>query len=195
LSDEKSQHIEFFGTEMDALTTHVHYSSPKIDTQLRVLELRKRFFRIRPSQGRSDACQEFPHCEGFYDIIVSSGIEGLNLVLFGISDGDHDNGPSERQSNLAACLKPTHVGHVHIQQNQIRVLAYNHFDGFLPVLRQYDVIGVTRKRGLQHAANLRLVVHYEDGCVGHRYTSACRSRENKELLALDIAFAMVRKEQ
>jgi hypothetical protein len=43
---------------------------------------------------------------------------------------------------------------------------------------------------------LRLVVHYEDSCVGHRrYTSACRSGENKELLALNIAFAMVRREQ
>ncbi len=48
------------------------------------------------------------------------------------------------------------------------------------------------------ATNLRLVVHYEDSCVGHRrYTSACRSVEkgNKGLVALNIAFATVRKEQ
>jgi hypothetical protein len=42
LSDEKSQHIEFFGAEMDAITTHVDYSSHKIDTQLRAFELLKR---------------------------------------------------------------------------------------------------------------------------------------------------------
>ncbi len=76
LSDEKSQDIEFFRAEMDALTTYVYDSSLKIDTQLRAFELRKRFFRTGPSQGRSDACQEFPHCEGFYDVIVGPGIEG-----------------------------------------------------------------------------------------------------------------------
>src|SRR5436190_12742605 len=129
LSDEKSQHVEFFGTEMDALTTHLHYSSLKIDTQLRAFELRKRFFRTGPSQGRSNTCQEFAYCEGFYDVIVGSGIESMNLVLFRISDGDHDDRTSEGQSNLAACFKPAHAGHVHIQQNQVRVLAHNHFDG------------------------------------------------------------------
>src|SRR5437899_12568831 len=89
LSDEKSQDIEFFGTEMDALATHVHDSSLKIDTQLRAFELRKRFFRSGPSQGRSDACQEFPHREGFYDVIVGSRIERQNLVMFRISHHEH----------------------------------------------------------------------------------------------------------
>ena len=197
LSDEKSQNIEFFGTEMGALATHVDYPSLKIDTQLPAFELRKRLFRTGPSQGRSDACQEFAHCEGFYDVIVGPGIEGENLVLLRISDGDHDDRTSEGQSNLAACLQPAHAGHVHIQQNQSGVLAHNHFDGFLSVLRQYDVIAVTRKRGSQDATNLRLVVHHEDRCVGHSYTSACRSGEkgNKALVVLNIAFAMVRKEQ
>src|SRR5438552_16418421 len=105
LSDEKSQDIEFFGTEMDALATHVHYSSLKIDTQLRTFELRKRFFRTGPSQGRSDARQEFSHCKGFYDVIVRPGIKRENLVPFRISDGDHNDGTREGQSNLAACLK------------------------------------------------------------------------------------------
>ena len=133
-----------------------------------------------------------PHWEGFYNVIVGSGIENLNLVLFGISDGDHDNGPSERQSNLAACLKPAHAGHVHIQQDQIRVLAHNHFDGFLPVLRQYDVIAVTRKRGLQHAANAARRRPQGWLCRPSLYP-ACRS--DKELLALNMAFAIVRKAQ
>ena len=62
------------------------------------------------------------------------------------SDGDHDDGAAEGPSNLAARLKPAHAGYIDIQQNQIRVLADNHFDGFLPVLRQYDVVAVTRKR-------------------------------------------------
>src|ERR1700751_5242914 len=105
---------------MDAPATHVDYSSLKIDTQLRAFELRKRFFRTGPSQGRSDACQGFPHRERFYDVIISSGIERENLVLFRISDSDHDDGTGEGQSNLTACFKPAHSGHVHIQQNQIR---------------------------------------------------------------------------
>jgi len=74
------------------------------------------------------------------------------------SDGDHDDGAAEGQSNLAAGLKPAHAGHIDIQKNQIRVLADNHFDGFLPVLRQYDVVAVTRKRGLQDPTDLRLIV-------------------------------------
>ena len=93
LSYEKSQHIEFFGTEMDALTTHVHYSSLKIDTQLRAFELRKGFFRIRPTQGRSDTRQKFAYCKGFHDVIVGSGIERQNLVLFRISDMSMMIGP------------------------------------------------------------------------------------------------------
>lgn len=80
LSDEKSQCIEFFGTEVDALATHVHYSSLKIDTQLRALELRKRFFRTGPSQGRSETCQEFAYCEGFYDLFVGSRIAESKLA-------------------------------------------------------------------------------------------------------------------
>jgi hypothetical protein len=168
LSDEKSQHIEFFGTEMDALTTHVHYSSPKIDTQLPAVEFRKRFFRTGPCKAARIRARSSPDGERFYYIVVGSGIESMNLVLLRISDGDHDDRPAEGRSNLAACLKPVHAGHVHIQQNQIRALADNHFDGFLPVLRQYDVIAVTRKHGSQNAANLWLVVRHEDGCVGHR---------------------------
>jgi hypothetical protein len=186
LSYEKSRHIEFFGAEMDALTTHVYYSSLKIDTQLRAFELRKGFFRIRPSQGRSDTRQKFAYCKGFHDVIVGSGIERQNLVLFRISDSEHDDRSAKRRSKLAARLKPVHVGHIHIQQNQIQVLANHHFDSFLPVLRQRDLIAVTRKRGSQDAANLLLVIHNEDGCVAHRYTSACRNGENKERLGLNM---------
>jgi hypothetical protein len=107
---------------MDALAAHFDYPSLTID--LRAFELRKRLFRTGPSQGRSDACQEFAHCEGFYDVIVGPAIESENLALLRISDSDHDDRTGEGQSNLAACLKPTHAGHVHIQQNQIRVPAH-----------------------------------------------------------------------
>ena len=51
---------------MDAFTAHVDCSSLKIDTQLRAFELRKRFFRTGPSQGRSDTCQELAYCKGIY---------------------------------------------------------------------------------------------------------------------------------
>ena len=99
--------------------------------------------------------------------------------------------------NLAACLKPAHAGHVHIHKNQSRPLANDHLDGFLAVLGLDDVVAATRKSSLQDATDLRLVVHHQDGCVGRSYTSACRSVEkgNKGLVAVNIAFAMVRNEQ
>jgi hypothetical protein len=68
----------------------------------------------------------------------------------------------------------------------------------LKVLSQTDdVLGeifakaATRKSSLQDATDLRLVVHHEDGYVGHRYASACRNVEkgNKGLVALNTAFA------
>src|SRR5258708_9600424 len=134
---------------MDAFTTHVDYSSLKIDTQLRAFELRKRFFRTGPPQSSSNACQEFAHCEGFYDVIVSSGIERVNLVLFRISDSDHDDGTREVQSNLAACLKPAHAGHIHIHENQSGALAIDHLDGFLTVLGLDDAEAAPRRRSSQ----------------------------------------------
>jgi hypothetical protein len=79
LSDEKAQDIEFFGTETDALATHVHDSSLKINTQLRAFELRKRLFRTGPPQGRSDARQKFSDGKRFYDVIICPGIERENL--------------------------------------------------------------------------------------------------------------------
>ena len=133
---------------MYSLSSNVHYSSPEIDSQLRAFELRRRFVRFGPSQGRSDGRQKFPYGKGFYDVIIRTGIERENLVLFRISDGHHDDWPGEGQSNLAACLKPGHTGHIHIQQNQIRMLENNRFDGILPLLRQYNVIAATRKGGL-----------------------------------------------
>ena len=197
LSDEKAENIEFFGGQVYSLSSNVHYSSPKIDTQLRAFEPRRRFFRFGPSQGRSDARQKFPDCKGFYDVIIRPGIERQNLVLFRIPDGHHDDRPGEGQPNLAACFKPAHTGHVHIQQNQIRMLADNRFDGILPVLRQYNVKAVTRKYGLQDPTDLWLVVDTRMVVSPIRYGAPClRGWEGNEgLVALSITFAMVRKEQ
>jgi hypothetical protein len=193
LSDEKSQHIEFFGAEMDALTAHVHYSSLKINTQLRAFELRKRFFRIRPSQGRSDTRQKFAYCKGFHDVIVGSRIERQDLVVFRISDSEHDDRSAKRQSNLAAHLKPVHAGHIHIQQNQIRALANQHFYSFLPVLRQCDLIAVTRSvaRKTQFAAR-----RPPRGwlCRPSLYLRMPERREQRTS-GSEHAFAMVCKEQ
>src|ERR1700686_2974801 len=119
LHDERAQDIEFFGSQVNSLTTNVHDSSLEIDAQFRRLDLRKRLLRREAPKRGSNARQQFSDRKRLYDVIVRSRIESNNLILFGVADRYHDDRSFIRQANLAARFQPAHARHVYIQENQI----------------------------------------------------------------------------
>src|SRR5229473_3575350 len=173
LNDESAQDVEFFGSQVNSLTTNVHDSSLEIDTQFRTLDLRKRLLRREASEPGSNARQQFSDRKRFYDVIVRPRIQGDNFILFGVADRYHDYRSLIRQANLAAGLQPAHARHVYIQKNQIGALPDDHVDGLLAVLCLYHVVAAGGKRRSQDAADLRFVVDHENGCMVHRF-SRCR---------------------
>src|SRR6266481_2985252 len=102
LKDESAQEVEFFGSQVNSLTTDVHDSSLEIDTQFRRLDLWKRLLRGESSERGANACKQLSHRKGFYDVIVRAGIQGDNFILFGVADRYHDDRSFIQQANLAA---------------------------------------------------------------------------------------------
>src|SRR5207248_3617575 len=105
LNHKKTQHVEFFGTQVDSLAVDIDHPFLKIHAQFRGLDFGKRLFGSGASQRSSNARQQFSDCERFYDVVVRSRIQSDNLVMFRVADCHHDNGPFKGQSNFATSLK------------------------------------------------------------------------------------------
>src|ERR1700676_2479594 len=143
---------------MHSYVADVHGSLIEVDAQLGKFNSWEGLFRVGAPQRGAYAGKQLPDSKRFNDVIVRSRVERCDLVSLCVTDRYHNDGPVKRHSNLVAGLKPAHTGHVHIQKNKLRTLCDHHFNRFLPALRFYDLVPITRKSRPQNASDLRLII-------------------------------------
>jgi len=173
LNYERAQDVEFFRTQVDSVTADIDDSLLKVNAQFRSLDFGEGLIGGGPSHCRPDACQQFADSEGFYDIVIRPRIERENLILLRVSDGDHDNRPTERQSNFAADLESAHARHIYIQENQVWTVPNDCRDRLFAILCLDYLIAITGERYAQDPTNLRFVVDHENGCIVHWSCTVC----------------------
>ena len=104
---------------------------------------------------------------------VSEGVhvERLDRVLVKRGD-EHD--PGQRRRELLHHFEPVEIGHLHVEQKQVRMRALNSCHRFPPIHRfaNHLNLGIGSKEAQQLAARGRFVVHHKDAQSGHA-VAAC----------------------
>ena len=85
----------------------------------------RRAFSNAPGDG-SDAGEEFVDDERFGDVVVGTGVEGVDLVAAVGTAGEHDDRDDGPASQTADHLGAVHVGQAEIEDHQVGVLPGGH---------------------------------------------------------------------
>src|SRR6202007_734369 len=154
--------------EMNFFAGGGHTALLEIHGQFPVDKRCKCVWRGMAAGGGANARETFLDAEGFGDVVVGAGIEGDALVALGAANGEHDNGNVAGTADFAAGFDATHPWKIHVEKNEVGLEFNSGFEGFLPRGDFADSIAAERKSRAQHAANLRFVIHDQDGGRTHR---------------------------
>ena len=135
--------------------------------------------RKAPKPG-SDPCQQFIHAERFRDVVISAGIERLDLRALLVSYRKHDDGNSRLRSKMAAKLDTVHVGHPKVGDHEVGCPRFHHLQCIVAIGSGSDRISARGERGFEDSRNLQLIVYDQDLWLlahgSHRATSPLASR-------------------
>ena len=127
------------------------------------------------AQSRTDARHQLFDAEGFDDVVVGAGIESLYFIAFGIAHGEHDDGRIAGGANFAAGFEAGNSGQIHVEKNQLGPHAADFFESFFAAANFDDGIALRREGGEHNAADLRFIVHNENGGGVHQSLDRPRS--------------------
>src|ERR1035437_7583236 len=96
---------------------------------------------------------------------------------FGIAHRKDDHRNVRAGADGAASLQAAHAGHVHIQQDQGGHFLGELFERVLAGAGFDHLVAVPHQRGFHDAANLRIVVYYQDLAGAHRSPSRAAGSE------------------
>ncbi len=82
-------------------------------------------------QGHTDAGHQFPHVEGFGQVIVGPGVKTRDLILFLTPRRDDDDGCRGPFPQTADDFQSVHVGQAQVQQNDIGIVGRGEGESFL----------------------------------------------------------------
>lgn len=128
------EHVEFFWSQINTLPPQLHPSALEIYGHVWQFDPRGAFVRLKPSAGSADASKELSDRKRFDDVIIGSGVEGGNLVAFGISDGEHDDGSGKQSAHPATNFDSVHVRKIHVEQHDVGMIRQQALHGFLTCL-------------------------------------------------------------
>ncbi len=124
-------------------------------------------------QDGSNACQEFPHTEGFSYVVVGAAVQGLDFVFFPIAHREHDYWHGTPGAHLFAYFIAVDARHCQIEHDQFGHFHRHFVETFFSGPGQLDVVAVSFKTNFQCMTNLGFIVDYKDfhlpsfdSCIG-----------------------------
>ena len=130
VGDEKKQYLVFDRREMDFPASRFHPPLFIVHNKIPVLKycVLIRYATLFSPKCCPYSCQQFPHIEGFCNIIICPGVKRTDLFLFFLSCGHNDH--------WCICNLPDTFDHFHavtigkpqIQNHQIRMIGIKEAD-------------------------------------------------------------------
>ena len=115
-----------------------------------------------PGARRRDARKpgkKFIDTEGLGHVVVSPGVQGLDLRLFLTLYGKDDDRRFGYFANFATKLDPAHFGHREICNYDIGLKIPKKIEPRLTIGRNAHIITMSQKASAQHARDLGLIVY------------------------------------
>ena len=126
--------------------------------QANLTDLNRRVLRpgrsLHTSHRGSYARDQFAGAEGLGYIIIGARLKRLDLLLFSIPNGDHQNWQSRRKrSNAAQRLKSANSWHIDVQQNSVKASSPQLLDSFFTAGGFHDLKSEIKQRWPQCPAD------------------------------------------
>ena len=118
----------------------------------------------------ADACNQLAHAEWLGDIVVRAQLQRLDLLLFRIAHGEHENGqPWRKGANAAQGFNAADSGHIHVKQNHIKAACAQRLESLFAARDIHDLKAELHQRRPERPADGRFIVNNKNAncCLCH----------------------------
>lgn len=114
------------------------------------------------SGGGTDAGQEFGAAEGLGDVVISTGVEGGDLVVLAVVDGEDHDGDGAPFADASEDGEAVEVREAEVEEDEVGPVLGGGEEPIAAVGGFEDTVGVTFEGDAQEAPDLRFVVDDEE---------------------------------
>ena len=191
---EEQEQVEFFGGEVHGAAGDADGVRGGIDDKIADLDGAVAGALGSAAEMSTDAGKEFLDVEGLGDVVVGSGIEGFDLGVFLIADGEDDDRGTILAANGAAEIDAGHAGHHEVGDDEVRIPFLEEAHGFFGIVHGAHVVALCGKRGAEYASDLKFVVHYKNAFrhdSGPEVLSAFMKKDTPRLIKILLRYAVL----
>src|SRR5918994_93375 len=143
---KRRQDLELDVRKPHGLAAHLDEPLLEVDPQLtrldRLLELLFGVSERGAPQHRLDAAAELAHRERLRDVVVGAELEAEDLVdLLGLGR-EHDDRHRAARADLAAHVEAVHLGHHHVEHDEVEGVLSQPVEGLAPIERRNDLVAL-----------------------------------------------------
>jgi len=165
---EVCEEIKFSGCEADFFATFFDGAAGRL--QLKDADVDGGFRRVArgvlAADGSADSGGELSYLERLDDVVVGAGVKGLHGVVFGIADGDNEDGDVRiLMADAATSLHTTHAGHVEVHEDCVVWSGVEEAEGVFTRAGFTDAETEGREGGAEPMADGRVVFYDEHGAL------------------------------
>jgi hypothetical protein len=173
---QHAQQFVFFGRKLDLLVADFDDSPHQIDRKVANTKDRPLAVNLQlMPQRRAHPGQKLVHPERLGHIVISAGIERLNLSGLVVAAGQNDDWHAViARAHRAQKLMTLHIGQAQIENDQIRPVLAQEFECHFAAGCFHDLVAVRRKPHAQQFTNRRFVIDNENPqrCGAHAAASS-----------------------
>ena len=120
---------------------------------------------VYPAQGGPQPGKQFTHAERLGNIIVRTGVQSLDLVIFVFPHGENDDRDLCPFAKALYDPYAVHVRQSQVQNDNVRMKYGCLAQAFLPGGGFSNIVPITFKSCLQHAPYLFFIVNDKNSCA------------------------------
>jgi len=137
------QQVELLGSELEFASGDGDRAGSQVDAEIAGFDHLRRYFRLggAPEIGPHTG-KKFIHAERLGDVVVSTGVQRLDLLAFLVTHREDDDRYLRHGAHSAAQLHAVQVGHGEVGDDQVGRPVLHDFQRHLAVVGHADLIAL-----------------------------------------------------